>query len=160
MRKELWKHMWTMGLIGAGFSPTICMLITAVSRYVSTGKLVVMSEDYVNRIGDPLAAFLLQTLVCMIYGAIGFGGTVIYEFEDWSIIRVTATHFSMLIVCFFITAFFLGWMSPGDVGACVVMVVMWIAAYFLVWLANYIAYKIEISKINDSLTEMKRKSAV
>ncbi len=156
MSRELRKHIVMWGLIGAGMSPCICIIITAVSSYFQ-GEMHVMSPDYVARIGDPLAALLIQMLVCAIYGFIGFGGTVVYAFEHWSLLKATAVHGAMLMTCFFITAFFLDWMSPKDVESCVVMVVLWLAAYILVWLFHYISYRIEINGINASLTRMKKK---
>ena len=91
-------------------------------------------------------------------GAVAMGSTVIYEIEKWSIARATVTHFLITFGCLYLVGFVLEWFRFGNP-------VFWIftgtmlAAYFLIWLVQYLACKRKIRKMNEDLRKWKSREA-
>lgn len=145
-----------LGLIGFGMGSVFC---TVISTFISTlsagdGNLYVMSQAYLHRIGNPLIAFLLELFVSGVFVAIEMACTVVYSIESWSILKATLVHLGVCYAAMLPTAFFLGWLSPGNIKGCVIMLSMCLAGYFMIWLSFYISYKIELKKINDDLSAL------
>ena len=106
-------------------------------------------------IGDPTLAILIQVLAEGLYGVIAFGGTFVYYIEEWGMLKATLAHFLMLSVSFFLMAFFLKWYTFYSPTAILVFCLCFAAAYFMIWLLEYLSYKSQIKKINDGLTRLK-----
>ncbi len=122
------------------------------------------------------AGFILGVLICMafmlpsppfdfhaalphllfggIYGAVAMASSLIYSIEKWSIARTTVTHFLLIFGLYCALGFSLGWFRPGDTTFWIIMAVM-AAAYFLVWLIQYLFCKRRVRQMNDNLKKFK-----
>ncbi len=96
-------------------------------------------------------ALMAQLIGSGIYGAIAMGGTVVYEIESWSLLRATLTHYITTFASFFVAAFSLKWFDGLGM---LIAFLLFSAAYFVVWIIQYITWKQEIRKINEELSEM------
>jgi L-asparagine transporter-like permease len=95
---------------------------------------------------------LPQILLGGIPGAIAMGTTVIYDIEKWSILRVTVTHFLIVMVVTFLASFVLKWFEPWSTAFWIMLAVVAVG-YFIVWLIIYRCYKKQIRKLNELLKE-------
>ena len=104
-----------LGLIGFGTGGTVCTLISTFINTLSAGDgtLHVMSQQYLNRIGNPLAAFTLEIAAAGLFMAIEMACAVVYSIEHWSILRATLVHLCVCFAALFPTGFFLG-VTEGD----------------------------------------------
>ena len=89
-------------------------------------------------------------LLSGIPGAIAMGSTVIYDIEKWSIARATLTHFLITFFCLYLVGFALGWFRFWEPAFWIFTAAM-IAAYILIWLIQYMAYKRQVRKMNEDL---------
>ena len=89
-----------------------------------------------------------------LYGAAAMGSTVIYDVEEWSIARATATHFLLSFALYFLLVITMGWFRLDDPVFWIVVAVM-AAAYVLIWLVQYLSYRRTIRNMNENLEKMK-----
>lgn len=121
-------------LVGLGF-----LTITGVGTY------------YVQKGTDGLALYLALS---GLLGAVGMSGTTIYSLEHWGVLRCTATHFVVTLLAYCAVGFTLGWLDLRDPGT-LLMLLGYVIAYFIIWLAMCIKYKRQIRRINEALKTWK-----
>ena len=100
------------------------------------------------------AETLPYILLSGIPGAVAMGSSVIYGVEKWSVARATVTHFLITFGCLYLVGFALGWFRFGAPAFWIFTGAM-IAAYVLVWLIQYMAYKRQVRKMNEDLRKWK-----
>lgn len=92
-----------------------------------------------------------ELLLSGLIGVVGMGGSVIYEFESWGVLKTTVTHFVLSFSAFTVIAKVLGWFTPEATLEMVIIYVVMVIGYVIVWLVQYTLYKKEIRDINESL---------
>ena len=132
----LWKKATLMGL--AGFAVGVAIgIVLAISGSVQDWKTA-----------------LPHILMGGLQGAVAMGSSVMYEIEKWSIARATATHFLLVFALYFVISLSMEWFRVDDPVFWIVIACM-AAAYFLIWLIQYMAYKREVRKMNEKLKKWK-----
>ena len=97
---------------------------------------------------------LLNILLSAVFGALCMGSSVVYDIEEWGILRSTVTHFIIVFVSFNIIALPLGWFSFGSIEYWIILVVM-IVVYFLIWLFQCLIYRHKVKELNRELEKWK-----
>lgn len=158
MRMSLKNRAVLMSSLGFALGMLIGIVVTAVTTTISLqdGTLHLCAPEFNEFVGDELTAFIIQALVSGVYGAIGLGGSTVYQIEDWSVLKATCVHFAFTVTAYFLTGGFLRWFSPLNVQDDLIMLGIFIAAYVAIWLSHYFAYKIQIEEINKELLQLKR----
>lgn len=143
--------------IGFGVGIVIGVMITAFSATMeyADGNLWLCSKELINAVGNPLVAFIIQAFASGIHGAICFGGTVVYDMDEWGLLKCTVIHYIGAIGGYFILAFSMRWFSPKDMDTVIVMFSCMTVAYFIIWLINYISCKKQLKELNRELDELK-----
>lgn len=143
--------------IGFGLGVLIQVVIIAISLSVdATGNMVYLSaQNYSGITGNPGTDLVINMLVSGLYGMLAMGGSSVYGIEEWGILKCTATHYLVTMASFFIIAFSFRWFTFDNLGGALIMFVAMTAVYVVIWLSNYISYKVELGKINKKLTKMK-----
>ena len=136
-------------------------IITAVSatHEYNDGMLYVCTKELTEAVGSELGAFILQTLLSGLFGAVGMGLSSLYRIESWSIAKATGIHFSITLVFFYLTAFTLKWWSIRDAEWCLIMLVIFVAEYLIIWMVNYLTNRKSVREMNKALNEMKLKNS-
>ena len=140
MRK---KALW-LSLIGFVLGVGVGVLMHALSD----GGVLSRAE---NRL-----SLILYYLASGLYGAGNMGTSALYGMEDWSILRCTATHFAISIgssVLFFGGMILLGWMHLPPLGWFLLMLIAFVAVYFLIWLLQYLSYRKKVKQMNAKLRQ-------
>ncbi|MCR5053288.1 MAG: DUF3021 domain-containing protein [Lachnospiraceae bacterium] len=98
---------------------------------------------------------------CMIVsgfmGVAGMGGTVLYEIENWSIMRATVTHFVIVIVAFLTMAYVEEWYRFGDMKDAVLTFILYVIVFFFIWLIMYLIAKKNVKEMNEALKALRPK---
>ncbi len=143
--------------LGIPLGMILCLLITVLTttQGADDGKIHFCTSGFVKAVGSESLALIIQEIVTGLYGGIVMGTTVFYDVEHWSILRSTASHFVVTFVSYFITAVSLRWFSTSDIAEILIMFVIMVIGYAIIWLANYLAYRSEIKKINSGLLKLK-----
>ena len=138
---------FAMGLIsGAVIAPII------VTLQANDGNIHLCAVRFVEAFGgNELTAFVVQALVMGLYGVIPMGGAAFYEYEKWSLTKCTLIHYFSSMICYFLVGFFFRWFRWSNYRGNFVFFICLTAGFFIVWLVNYIVYKIEIARVNKEL---------
>ncbi len=86
----------------------------------------------------------------MLYGAVWGGISVIWEWEGWSLLRMTATHGIICAAATLPIAYKMRWMAHSAAGM-IGYFAIFFAIYLLVWLFQYGAVKKRVKQMNERL---------
>ena len=128
----LWKKATLLGL--AGF---VLGVLTGIGFMLA-------------RSSEGLKAAFPNLLLSGIYSAVVTGSSIVYDIEEWSIARATATHFLLSFSLYFLLALSMGWFRLDDPVFWIVIAVM-VVIYVLIWLFQYLSYKRKIREMNHDL---------
>lgn len=118
----------------------------------AAGSPQIVSGMMIERCGSQASALLVQTLLSGLIGAIAMAGTVLYEVDEWPLLRIMAVHFGMIEASFFPIAFYLGWIK--DWKEALIMFVIRLIAYLIVFFIMWLRYKLEVRKLNEENDKM------
>ena len=102
-----------------------------------------------------LAGALPYILLGGIPGAVAMGTTVIYDIEEWSMLRATITHFLVVVGVILLACFVLKWFEPWSAPFWLMLAGV-SAGYLIVWLIMHSRYKAEVRKLNELLKENRK----
>ena len=138
----------------------LCMSLIGLALGAGVGILFHLLSEPEAYLAQPehRLSLVLYLLASGLYGAVNMGTSALYDMEDWSILRCTATHFAICMVSsalFFGTLILAGWMSMPSLGWWAVMLAAFVAVYFLIWLIQYLAYRRKVKQMNAQLRKWK-----
>ena len=89
-------------------------------------------------------------------GAIAMGSAVIYDIEEWSLLRATATHFLVVMGVILFACFLLKWFLPWS-PAFWIMLAAELIGYVIIWLIMYYCFRKKVRTLNEMLKESREK---
>ena len=150
------KKILTRALSGAPIGLTICTMITILfSLLFGNGAYFPVSQELIDACGSEINAVLLQTVFGMIYGAVFGASSVIWEAENWSLLKMTLSHLAVCSATAFPIAWFMRWM-PHNLPGALCFFALFFAIYAVIWLAKYCAIRRQIRQLNRRLQEHNR----
>ena len=90
-----------------------------------------------------------------LYGAVWAGASVIWEMDDWSLLRQTVTHLLAGSIATFPVAYLMYWMKHSIAGV-VVYFAIFIGIYVGIWITLYSRAKREVTKLNEKVSLQNR----
>lgn len=138
-------------LIGLPAGIAISYLITiGVSLTLATGSYYPCVPRLTERFGNEITAVVVQTLLSAILGA-GFAvSSLIWERDDWSILKQTGIYFAVVTPLMMLVAYVCEWMEHSVKGV-ISYFAIFLVIFVIVWLAQYLSWKKQIGKIDDRL---------
>ncbi len=104
--------------------------------------------------GSEINAVVLQTFLCGLVGAGFAASSVIWEIENWGIIKQTGIYFIIISVIMLPVAYFAYWMEHSIVGFFSYFgIFVLIFAFF--WIAQFVTGKHNVRKMNENLQNVK-----
>ncbi len=138
-------------LIGAPLGLAISTLITIVISYVvGGGTYYAVVPELTSSLGSEINAVTVQAACSLLYGAAWAGASVIWEADDWSLLKMTVTH---LLICSFATfpiAYFMYWMDHSLSGILTYFGIF-LMTYAVIWIAQYLSMKKKVAELNRNL---------
>jgi hypothetical protein len=144
LRKEATMDIKHKFMFRALLGMLLGMIMGIIMYVLFTPDDVVMDKTY----------FLFHMLGSCIMGLIGYGGAIVYEFENWPLLRATFTHYIISFLTLFMISEFLGWF---DHSILFVVFIIFTIIYVAIWLTEYLLWKKEINEINKELEVMLKK---
>ena len=129
--------------------------IAMLTGSLGAGELVLVSGKLLDMTGNIALAFLIQSLLSGLYGALTFGTIVFYEIESWPLTVATAAHALVVIGSFVPLSVFLGWASDEPVGF-LIMIGCQVVGFLIVWIIMYSIYKKQVKELNELQAQMLR----
>lgn len=147
------KKVFARCLIGAPMGLAITTVITIIiSLAMGDGKFYAVVPDLITDCGTELNAVVLQSICSLLYGAAWAGASVIWEKEEWSILRQTLTHLIISAVATFPIAYFMRWMSHSVLGI-ISYLGIFFAIYLMIWLSQYSVMRRKIKQMNSKVQQ-------
>lgn len=138
-------------MIGAPIGLALSTIITiAISLTVRDGRFYAVVPELIADCGTEINAVLLQTVCSLLYGAAWAGASIIWEIDNWSILRQTITHLIICSLCTFPIAYFMRWMDHSAFGILSYFGIFF-AIYFIIWMSQYMTIKKRIQQINSAV---------
>lgn len=155
------RNLISKAIFGIAVSFMIGIVITIISNPVSLDQVhfFMIEQSFVKKAGGPYRAFVLELLIYGIYGAVAMGSSIVYELEDWSILKATVIHFLLTMSCLTIVGLTLGWLHAASFIELGFIYGAFVVAYAAIWLIQCLIYKKEIEDINEGIIRLKRQDA-
>ncbi len=100
-----------------------------------------------EKIGSPLQAFIVQTLVSGLFGAVCFGGVSLHDCDRLPLAVSCLSHCLLMVLSYIPVSVFLCWTNSLE--ELLFMAGIQIVVYFIIWLIMYSLYKKEIRELNS-----------
>lgn len=100
---------------------------------------------------DELASgimLFMQFIGSGLFGTIAMGGSIVYEFENWSLARATITHYLVTFISFLIVNYLLGWFDNRIIAIALIALTV---GYLLIWMFEYLSWKKQVRDLNKYL---------
>ncbi len=132
--------------IALGYVITIIISLAVADGYYSP-----VVPSLVGAMGSEIGAVLLQTLLCGMLSSIFAAISVIWEMDEWSIVKQSGIYFLVASMAMMPIAYFSHWMPHSLIGF-IVYFGIFTGIYLVVWLVQYLILRSKIKKLNSTLT--------
>lgn len=154
MKKKVIKR----SLFGFPIGITIGYLITIlVSLGWANGYYAPCVPELIAIMGNEINAVILQTVLCGIVGTGFAASSVIWEIDNWSIVKQTGIYFSIISVIMLPIAYFAYWMEHSVVGFLIYFGIF-VLIFAILWITMYVIGKNNVRKMNEKLSQTKNAS--
>ena len=147
MKKEVAKRA-IMGFIYGVFIGQTILIIE--SLFMRDGNFYAVSASLLELAGTKIAAVIIQYFLTGIIGTTFAATTVIFEMDNWSLLRQTILHFIIVSIVMYIAGFLCGWF-PHTVVSTLIWFGVFVVVYLIFWICFSMYYKNKVKKINEAL---------
>ncbi|MEE0875130.1 MAG: DUF3021 domain-containing protein [Ruminococcus sp.] len=143
-------------LIGAPIGLFVCHLILIIiSVFINLftlrkGEFFSAPPSLITLCGNELNAVIIQTICSLIMGAAFAGASVIWEVENWSLLKQTILHFLVISVSTLPIAYCM-YLIPHTFRGILIYIAIFFFIYFTIWIGRYFTMKKKIQAINDKI---------
>jgi len=147
MKKELFSRI-VFGLLGG---VVISYFITiGISLAIGDGSYYSCVPSLVERFGNEITAVIVQTVSSAVLGAGFAGSSLIWEKDEWSLLKQTSIYFGIVSALMMTVAYICEWMEHTIEGVLSYFAVFF-AIFIVVWVIQYFIWKVRILKIKESI---------
>ena len=147
MKKEVTKRAILGFIYGVFIGQTILII---ESLFMRDGNFYAVSNSLLELAGTKIAAVIIQYFLTGIIGTTFAATTVIFEMDNWSLLRQTITHFVITSIVMYIAGFLCGWF-PHTVVSTLIWFGVFVVVYVIFWICFSMYYKNKVKKINEAL---------
>lgn len=130
---------------------SIGYLISIAASFIwADGAYSPCVPELIDIAGSEINAVVLQAFLCAILGS-GFGASsVIWEIEEWSLIKQTGIYFLIVSVLMMPIAYVTYWMEHSIFGF-LSYFGLFALIFTVIWLIQYLRIKRNVGKLNEDL---------
>jgi len=140
-------------LIGVPVGITIGYFITIIiSLCVADGKFYSCEPEFINQFGSEINAVVLQTIFYVFIGSIFSASSVIWEIEEWSIVKQTGIYFTITALTMLPIAYVTRWMEHSVSGFLLYFGIFFVI-FMVIWITNYMFWKRKVKTINEKINK-------
>ena len=134
-------------IYGVFIGQTILILESLMMR---DGNFYAVSSSLLELVGTKITAVIIQYFLTGIIGLTFAATTVIFEMDEWSLLRQTIIHFIITSIVMYIAGFLCGWF-PHTVVSTLVWFGVFVVVYLIFWICFSLYYKNKVKKMNEAL---------
>ncbi|HAZ37402.1 MAG TPA: DUF3021 domain-containing protein, partial [Clostridiaceae bacterium] len=151
MKKEAIRRGMSGFPLGVFIGYTITIIL---SLFWGEGYYWAVVPALVEQCGNEINAVILQFILSGVLGSVCAASSVIWENDNWSILKQTVIHFVIISFTMLPIAYFAHWMDHTFI-AIVKYFCIFIAIYIAIWAVEYSVWKHKINQINDKIKKYK-----
>lgn len=151
------KKLLVRSLLGAPIGVMVSLIITVIfSLCLGYGEYFPAPHELIAWCGgNETTAVIVQMLCSLFVGAVFGGASVIWNIENWSLLKQTLVHFAIITIPFFGVGYIMNWMPHHLFGA-LGYIGGFIVVYLIMWCSLYFSIKAKIKKMNKQLQELQQ----
>lgn len=147
MKKKILIRAFLGALIGIVISYLITIVISVI---IGDGIFYPCVPSFTERYGNEVTAVIVQTILSTFLGG-GFSmASLIWEMDDWSLLKQTGVYFAIITILMMTVAYICEWMEHSLRGVLAYFGIFF-AIFVVIWVIRYMSWKIRISKIKEKL---------
>lgn len=148
------KKIVIRSLLGFPIGIAVGYLITIfISLVWADGYYSPCMPELISAVGNEINAVIFQTVLCGVLGT-GLGaGSVIWEMDDWSIVKQTGVYFLIVSVIMLPIAYFTYWMEHSVVGFLFYFAVF-LLIFVIIWIVQFMIGKHNVRRMNEKLSKI------
>ena len=144
------------GISGFPLGITIGYIITIIISLIwADGYYTPCMPELSAIMGNEINAVILQTALCGLLGAGFAASSVIWEMENWSIVKQTGIYFLIISLIMMPVAYFTHWMEHSIAGFLSYFGIF-VLIFIIIWIIWFIINKQNVKKMNNNLFKAKR----
>ncbi len=97
-------------------------------------------------------SLIVHVIVSGIHGLIPCGAATVYEIESWGLTKQTVIHATVTLATILGIEIPMKWWEPEP--EMLIALVAYVVIYAIIWLANYLYWKITVADMNKALDEI------
>ncbi len=145
------KKVIMRAMLGCPLGIAVSYIFTIIiSIVIGDGKYYPCTPDLIVQTGSQLNAVLLQTVLSALLGAGCAGSSVIWEMEEWSILKQTGIYFLIIAMLMMGVAYKLYWMQH-TVGGFIQYFSIFLIIFVTIWLTQRFYWKMKIKRMNQQI---------
>lgn len=153
MKKKISLCLYS-GVVNGTF---IGLVMSIAFSYVSaSGRYSPAPTIFMNHFEHSATAMLVSILLWTCIGLVFSFSSLIFEATDWSILRMTITHFLIAYIGFLPLAILAGWF-PLKFNNIFIFTVIYIVIYIIMWLVFMNIARKEVTSINKKIQRRNKK---
>lgn len=143
----------TLKRAGLGF--LLGILVGNLISIFSGWPDALVTEMLLQKAGGLCAAFLWQTVLSGVLGAVSFAGMSLYEIESWSLLRIAVVHYLLIEAVYTPVAFALGWRD--SLSGMLLWLLFSAVVYLIIFLIMCAVYRRQVQELNALNEQRKRR---
>ena len=120
------------------------------SLFMRDGNFYFVSKSLLDLTGTKIAAVIVQYFMTGLLGTTFAATTVIFEMDNWSLLKQTILHFVITSIVMYIAGFLCGWF-PHKLSSTLIWFGIFIVIYVIFWISFSSYYKNKVKKMNEAL---------
>jgi hypothetical protein len=149
------KKAFQRGLLGFPLWVFLGYVVTiGISLARVEGDYFPCVPELIEQFGSEINAVIFQAVMCGIMGTAFAAASVIWEKENWGIVKQTGIYFLVSAIILLPVAYFTHWMERSLSGF-LLYFALFTAIFVLLWIVQYCIWKRKIQAINKKIKEGK-----
>lgn len=145
------KKIFLRGIFGFPVGIAIGYLITIIiSAIWANGYYSPCVPELISTTGSEINAVILQALLSGLLGTGFAASSVIWEMENWSIVKQTGIYFGIVSLIMLPTAYFLYWMEHSVVGFLSYFGIF-AFIFIIIWIIQFFTGRRIVKRLNENL---------
>lgn len=145
------KKIFLRSMLGFPVGVTIGYLITIIISLIwANGYYSPCVPELTVIMGNEINAVILQALLCGILGMGFAASSVIWEMEDWGLVKQTGIYFLIISVIMMPIAYVTYWMEHSPKGILSYFGIF-VLIFVIIWVVQYCIARHNVKKMNHAL---------
>lgn len=151
------KKIFLRGAFGFPIGITIGYIITIITSAIwADGYYSPCVPELISTTGSEINAVILQALLSGLLGMGFAASSVIWEMENWSIVKQTGIYFGIVSVIMMPVAYFLYWMEHSVMGFLSYFGIF-AFIFIIIWLIRFFTSRRIVKRLNENLNRANHK---